>query len=105
MCGSKAWCLRENEKATLRKMERVMMRPIISHNVTDKATEEQMDMLGLKKIVDMLAQANGIGQYKHKMKKGGDSVLKVALNLEVERESKASQNTPGRSKRRKRKLV
>ena len=45
--GSETWCLKENEKAILRKTERAMMRAICSQKVVDrKTTEEQMDMLG-----------------------------------------------------------
>ena len=45
--------------------------------------EEQMDMLGLKKTIDRLATANGVRWYGHVLRRDDDSVLRVALNLEV----------------------
>ena len=42
-----------------------------------------MDMLGLKKTVDRLATANGVRWYGHVLRRDDDSVLRVALNLEV----------------------
>ena len=54
---SEAWCLKENEKAILRRTERAMC----GQRVIDrKTTEEHMDMLGLKKTIDRLATANGV---------------------------------------------
>ena len=48
--GSEAWCLKENEKAILR-MERAMVRAMCNQKVVGrKTTEEQMDMLGLRKL-------------------------------------------------------
>ena len=50
---SEVWCLKENEKAILERMEKVMVRDMCGQKVVDKkATEEQMDMLGLKKTID-----------------------------------------------------
>ena len=51
--------------------------------VDRKATEEQMDMLGLKEIIDWLATANRVGWYGHVLRRDDDSVLRVALDLEV----------------------
>ena len=51
--------------------------------VDRKTTEEQMDMLGLKETMDRLATANGVRWYGHVLKRDDDSVLRVALNLEV----------------------
>ena len=42
-----------------------------------------MDMLGLKKTIDRLATANGVRWYGHVLRRDDDSVLRVALNLEV----------------------
>ena len=54
--GREAWCLKENEKAILRRTVRAMC----GQKVVDrKTTEEQMDMLGLKETTDRLATANG----------------------------------------------
>ena len=82
--GSETWCLKENEKAILRRTERAMVRAMCSKKVVDrKTTEEQMDMLGLKKAIDRLATANGVRWYGHVLRRGNNSVLRVALNLEV----------------------
>ena len=43
---SEVWCLKENENAILR---RVMVRAMCGQKIIDKKTEEQMNMLGLKK--------------------------------------------------------
>ena len=51
--------------------------------VDRKTTEKQMDMLGLKETIDRLATANGVRWYGHVLKRGDNSVLRVALNLEV----------------------
>ena len=51
--------------------------------VDRKTTEEQMDMLGLKETIDQLATANGVRWYGHVLRRDNDSVLRVALNLEV----------------------
>ena len=57
--GSETWCLKENEKAILRRTERAMMRAMCDQKmVYRKTTEEQTDMLGLKETIDWLATAN-----------------------------------------------
>ena len=43
----------------------------------------QMDMLGLKETIDHLATGNGVRCYGHVLRKDDNSVLRVALNLEV----------------------
>ena len=40
-------------------------------------------MLGLKETIDRLATANGVSWYGHVLRRDDDSVLRVALNLEV----------------------
>ena len=43
--GSEAWCLKENDKATLRRMKGAMVRAMCGQKVVDrKTTEKQMDM-------------------------------------------------------------
>ena len=60
------------------------MRAICGQKVADrKTTEEQIDMLGLKETIDRLATANGVRWYGHVLRRDDDSVLRVALNLEV----------------------
>ena len=46
-----------------------------------------MDMLGLKVTIDRLAIANGVRWYGHVLRRDDDSVLRVALDLKVARES------------------
>ena len=59
--GSEAWCLKENEKAILRRTERAMVRAMCGQKVVDrKTTEEQRDMLGSKETIDRLAIENGV---------------------------------------------
>ena len=59
--ASETWCLKENEKAILRRAERAMVRAMCGQKVVDrKTTEEQMDMLGLKETIDRLATVNGV---------------------------------------------
>ena len=60
------------------------MRAMCGQKVVDrKTTEEQMDMLGLKETIHQLATANGIRWYRHVLRRDDNSVLRVALNLEV----------------------
>ena len=82
--GSETWCLKENEKAILRRTKRAMVRAMCGQKVVNrKTTEEQMDMLGLKETIDQLAIANEVRWYGHVLRRDDDSVLRVALNLEV----------------------
>ena len=84
-----------------------MVRAMCGQKIVDrKTTEEQMDMLGLKETIDRLATANGVRWYGHVLRRDDDSVLRVALNLDL-RESEDDRRRPGRSKwkRRQRKLV
>ena len=95
---SKTWCLKENEKAILRRTERAIVRAMCGQKVVDrKTTEEQMDMLGLKETIDRLATANGVRWYGHVLRRDDDSVLRVALNLEVT--GKRKRGRPGRRDR------
>ena len=60
------------------------MRGMCDQKVVDrKTTGEQMDMLGLKKTRDRLATVNGVRWYGHVLWRDDDSVLRVALDLEV----------------------
>ena len=82
------------------------MRAMCGQKVVDrKTTEEQMDMLGLKETIYRLATTNGVRWYGHVLRRDDDSVLRVALNLEVS--GKRKRGRPGRSKwkRRQRRLV
>ena len=100
MYKSETWCLKENKKAILRKTERVMVRAICGQKVVDrKTTDEQMGMLGLKETIDQLATANGVTWYEHVLRRNDNSVLRIALDLEVRaRESEDDRRRPGRSK-------
>ena len=60
--GSEAWCLKENERAILKRKERAIVRSMCGRKVVDrKTTEEQMDILGLRATVNGLARTNGVG--------------------------------------------
>ena len=60
------------------------MKTMCGQKVVDrKMTEEQMDMLGLKENIDWLATVNGASWYGHVLRRNDDSVLRVALDLEV----------------------
>ena len=60
-----------------------MMRAMCGRKATDKHTSELMDMLGLKETVNGLAKANVVRWYGHVLRRDSDSVLRVALDLEV----------------------
>ena len=86
LCGSVAWCFKKNEKekAILRRTERAMVRAMCDQKVVDrKTTEEQMGVLELREIIDQLTTANGVRWYGHVLRRDGNSVLRVALDLEV----------------------
>ena len=61
-----------------------MMRAMCGQKFVDRKTAiEQMDMLRLKQTIDWLATANGVGWYEHVLRRDDNSVLRVALDLEV----------------------
>ena len=63
------------------------MRTMYGQKIIDKkTTEEQMNMLGLKETLDWFATANGIRSHGHALRWDADSVLKVALDSEVNQE-------------------
>ena len=98
--GSEAWCLIENEKAILRKNERIIVRATWGQKVDDRKTnEEQIGMLGLRETIDRLATANGVRWYRHVLRRDDDSVLRVALDLEVS--GKRKRGRPRRPRRSK----
>ena len=72
--------------------------------VTDrKTTEQQMDMLELKKSIMRLATANEVRWYGHVLRRDHDSVLRVALDLEVSgKKKRGNQRRFGRSKWKRR---
>ena len=73
-------------------MERAVVRARCDQKVIDrKTTEEQIYMLGLKETIDRLATANGARWYEHVLRRDDDSVLRVALNLEVSGKKKQGQ--------------
>ena len=60
------------------------MRAMCGQKVVDrKSTEEQMDMLGLKENMDQLATANGVKWYRRVLRRDDDSILRIALDLEM----------------------
>ena len=103
---SEAWCLKENEKAILRRMERAMVRAMCGQRVVDrKTTEEQINILGLKETIDQLATANGVRWYGHVLRRDDDSVLRVALDFEVSGKRKRGRSGRSKWRRRQRRLV
>ena len=48
-----------------------------------KTSEENMGMLVLKETIDRSATTNGVRWYGHVLSRDDDSVLRVALELEV----------------------
>ena len=51
--------------------------------VDRETTEEQMDMLRLRETIDQWATANRVNWYRHVLRRDSNSVLRVALNLEL----------------------
>ena len=68
--------------------------------VDRKTTEEQIDMLRLKETIDQLTTTNGVRWYGHVLRRDDDSVLRVALDLEV-----SGQRKQGRLKKTWKKQV
>ena len=63
---------------------RAMVRAMCGQKVADRrVTKKQMKMLGLRETIDRLATANEVKWYGHVLRRDGDSVLKVSLDLEV----------------------
>ena len=61
-----------------------MVRAMCGRKVANKkTTQEQMDMLELKEIVERLTKANGVRWYGHVLRRDDHSVLRMALGLEV----------------------
>ena len=83
---------KKNEKIMFSRMERAMVRPVCGQKIVDKkTTEEQMDVLWFKETIDRLATVNGVRWYGHVLSRDDDSVLRVALNLEMSGKKKRGQ--------------
>ena len=81
---SEAWCLKESEKAILRRTGRAMVRAMCGQKVVDRMTaDQQMNMLGLRKTIYQFAKENGVRWYGHVLRRDDDSLLRVSLDLEV----------------------
>ena len=79
-----SWCLKENKKSILKRTKKAMVRAMYGQKVFErKTTKEQINMLGLKENIDRLATANGVRWYGHVLRKDDNSVLRVALDVEV----------------------
>ena len=71
-------------KAILMETERAMVRAMCGQKVVDrKMTEEQMYKLGLRETIHQLATANEARWYGHALRRDDNSVLRVALDLEI----------------------
>ena len=78
-----------------------MVRAMCGQKAVDrKMTKEKMDMLALWKTIDRLATAIEVRWYGHVVTRDDDSVLRVALDLEV-----SGQRKRGRPKRTWKKQV
>ena len=89
--GSETWCLGENEVAILRRTERAMVRSMRGVKLVDRGKiEDVMEMLGLKKTLDRMAQANGVRWNGHVIRRDDDNILK-ALMMEVNGQRKRGQ--------------
>ena len=78
-----------------------MVRAMCAQKVVDRKTiEEQMDTLRLREIIDRLATVNGVRWYGHALRRDENSILRVALGLEVSGKRKR-----GRSKKTWKKQV
>ena len=51
--------------------------------VDKKTTKKQIDFPGLKETIDQFATVNGVRWYGHMQSREDNSVLRVALDLEV----------------------
>ena len=59
--GSVTWCLRENEMAILRRIEKAMMRAMCGVKLIERRrSQELMSLLGLKDTLDGLGRASGV---------------------------------------------
>ena len=66
LSGSKTWCLRENEMAILRRIERAMLRAMcVAKLMEKKRTEDLREMFGLKETAVQMAKTNGVRWYGH----------------------------------------
>ena len=73
-------------------MVRAVVRAMCSGKVVDrKVTEKQMNMLGLKETMDWLVTANEVVWYGHVLRRDDNSILRVALDLEVSGKRKRGQ--------------
>ena len=82
--GRETWCLREIEKAILRRTERAMARAMCGAKLMEKKrTEDLMEMFGLKETVVQMAKANGVRWYAHVLRRDDGHVLRKALEFEV----------------------
>ena len=83
---------KRERKASLRRTERAMVRAMCGQKVVHrKTTEKQMDMLELKETIDRLATVNGVRWHGHVLRRNDNSVLRVALDLEVSGKRKRGQ--------------
>ena len=82
--GSETWCLRENEMAILRRIEKAMMRAMCGVKMIEqRKSQELMSLLGLKDTLDGLAKASGSRWYEHVLRRDNGDALRRALDFEV----------------------
>ena len=82
--GSETWCLRENERAILRRTEKAKMRTMCGVKLIEKRrSQELMSLLGLKVTLEGLARLSGIRWYGHALRRDNGDVLRRTLDFEV----------------------
>ena len=70
--------------AILRRTERAMIRAMCGVKLLDRRnSEELMDMLGIKKPLDRMAEASSMPWYGHVLRKEVENVIVKALKFEV----------------------
>ena len=77
---SEAWCLREKDKAFLRRTKRAMCGVKL---LDQRNSEKLMGMLGIEKSLDRMAKASSTRWYGHVLRKEDENVIVKALKFEV----------------------
>ena len=84
LCGSKTWCLRENEMAILRRIEKEMMRAMCGVKLNKKRrSQELMSLLNLKDTLNGLARASGVRWHGHVLRRDNGHVMRRVLEFKV----------------------
>ena len=83
--ASETWCLGQNERWILQRIESAMVRTICGVNLMDKlSTKDLMQMMDLNETIDQLARANSVHLYGHVLIKDKNNVWRRALDVKVQ---------------------